>query len=70
MAVFMSIMNYFFILPAYALFMNLNFGDAKQLIATGILPFNIIKGILVAIVFVLLFGKLQNWLTKLVPVKQ
>lgn len=69
MSLFMSVMNYYFILPAYAIFMNWDIGDAKQLVATGILPFNIIKGVLMAIVFMSLFGKLQSWLTKLVPAK-
>lgn len=72
MAVFMAVMNYFFILPAYSLFMgmeSMSTGETIQLVTTAILPFNVIKGILMTIVFLLLFSKLQVWLTRLTPAK-
>ncbi|WP_042346316.1 ECF transporter S component [Bacillus massiliigorillae] len=69
MAVFMAIMNYLIILPAYTFFMNWDMGDAKTLVTTAILPFNLIKGVMMTAIFILLFSRLQGWLTKLVPAK-
>ncbi|MGD6804102.1 ECF transporter S component [Rossellomorea vietnamensis] len=62
MSILMSVLNYFIILPAYKYFMN--FELPTTIIVTGILPFNILKGILIAIVFVLLFTRMQVWLNK------
>ncbi|MBU5213689.1 MULTISPECIES: ECF transporter S component [Heyndrickxia] len=64
MAVMMSILNYFVILPAYLALMNFQVPNVKEYILAGILPFNFVKGILVAIIFMLLFSKMQNWINK------
>lgn len=64
MAVLMSVLNYFVILPAYLKLMHFDVGNVKDYILAGILPFNIIKGILVAIIFMLLFSKMQSWINK------
>ena len=72
MAIFMSVMNYVIILPAYTVFAGweaMSGAQLREMIVLGILPFNIIKGILVAIVTILLFNKLQAWLLKLTPAK-
>jgi riboflavin transporter len=66
MTIGMSVLNYFFVLPAYAWFM-----EAPEMalptvklttVLAGILPFNLIKGIFVAILFIPLFIKLKPWL--------
>jgi riboflavin transporter FmnP len=65
MTLIMSILNYFVILPAYTWFLNapaMSNEATRQLIVTGILPFNVIKGILIAVVFVLLFSRLKVWM--------
>ncbi|MBD1378650.1 ECF transporter S component [Metabacillus arenae] len=65
MAIIMSILNYYVILPAYTIFLNspaLSGPETKQLIVSGILPFNFIKGIIVSFVFVAIFMKLKVWL--------
>jgi riboflavin transporter len=62
MAVLMSVLNYILILPAYKYFMN--FELPSTIIVTGILPFNILKGILIAVVFTLLFTRMHVWLNK------
>ncbi len=65
MTIGMSILNYYLILPAYTWFLNspaMSSSAMKQLIITGILPFNIIKGVLVAVVSVLLVSRLQVWM--------
>ncbi|CAM3879384.1 ECF transporter S component [Mesobacillus zeae] len=62
MAVLMSILNYFVLLPAYAFFMH--FELPKEIAVTAILPFNIVKGILIALVFMVLFTKMSPWIGK------
>ncbi|AST92286.1 riboflavin transporter FmnP [Sutcliffiella cohnii] len=72
MAVFMSILNYFVFLPAYTIFMGWPAEPSSiviQSIVYGVLPFNIIKGILVGVIFALLYKKLSHWLTKEMYVK-
>ncbi|MGE6258875.1 ECF transporter S component [Heyndrickxia sporothermodurans] len=64
MAVIMSILNYFVILPAYLALMHFDVGNVKDYIVAGILPFNLIKGALVTIIFMVLFSKMQKWITK------
>ncbi|MGR3777575.1 ECF transporter S component [Bacillus paramycoides] len=64
MTVIMSVLNYFIILPAYTWFLNspaMSSDVMRQTIITAILPFNIIKGIVVTIVFVALFSRLKVW---------
>lgn len=64
MAVGMSVLNYFLILPAYSWFMGWEMTD--QVIWTsvlvGVLPFNMIKGIVVALLFVPIFIKMRSWI--------
>ncbi|WP_430784619.1 ECF transporter S component [Virgibacillus flavescens] len=66
MAVGMSILNYFIILPLYAWFIGvpeMAESTAKWIaVYAGILPFNIIKGIIVGMLFVPLFIKLRRWI--------
>lgn len=67
MAVMMSVLNYFVLVPAYAFFLNwpmMSGAEMRQYIVTGILPFNIIKGLIMSIVFMLLFIQLGPWLNK------
>ncbi|MFZ7945095.1 MULTISPECIES: ECF transporter S component [Bacillaceae] len=63
MGVVMSILNYFFILPAYTVLMG--FPDMRNLVVPAILPFNILKGIMMSVIFMLLFIRLQAWIKKL-----
>jgi riboflavin transporter len=67
MAVLMSILNYYVILPAYTFFLNapaMSAPETRQLVVTAILPFNIVKGLLMSIVFMLIFSRLQLWIDK------
>lgn len=67
MAVVMSVLNYFIVLPAYTLFMGfpaMSGEEIRQLVVVGILPFNIIKGIMISIVFMLLFTRMSTWIGK------
>ncbi|PFN78814.1 riboflavin transporter FmnP [Bacillus sp. AFS076308] len=67
MAVVMSILNYILILPAYTLLMG--FPDMRNLVVPAILPFNILKGIMMSVIFMLLFIRMQAWINKFSVVK-
>ena len=66
MAVGMSILNYIFILTIYAWFMGMEEMKIASVKLTavvfGILPFNMIKGVLVGLLFVPLFTKMRSWI--------
>lgn len=64
MAVGMSVLNYFVILPAYAWFMGWDMSAYAKWISVilGVLPFNIVKGIIVGLLFIPLFIKMRNWI--------
>jgi len=67
MAVVMSILNYILILPAYTMLMG--FPDMRNLVVPAILPFNILKGIMMSFIFMLLFIRMQAWINKFSVVK-
>ncbi|MDQ0197459.1 ECF transporter S component [Neobacillus ginsengisoli] len=67
MAVMMSILNYFFILPAYTAL--LKFPDMRNLVVPAILPFNIVKGVIMSFIFMLLFIRMQAWINKFSIIK-
>lgn len=64
MTIVMGILNYIVILPAYAAFLGMEMNPTVKLytVAVGILPFNILKGIIVSLLFVPLFIKLADWI--------
>jgi len=67
MAVLMAVLNYYVFLPAYTMFLHMpayTSSGARELIVKGILPFNLIKGVLTGVIFVLLFTRMKTWLTK------
>ncbi|MBT2686935.1 ECF transporter S component [Bacillus sp. ISL-47] len=72
MAVIMSVLNYFIILPAYTFFLNfpsMSAPEMRTMIVTGILPFNIVKGLIISIVFMLLFTRMGTWVNKQATLK-
>jgi len=64
MAVIMSVLNYFIVLPAYSLLVGMEMNDTIKLtsVVAGVLPFNFIKGVIVSLLFVPLFIKLREWI--------
>ncbi|MDC3418288.1 ECF transporter S component [Aquibacillus salsiterrae] len=68
MAVGMSVLNYLVILPAYSWLMGLEEMAIPSVkwasVIAGILPFNLLKGIIVSALFIPLFAKLRPWLEK------
>ncbi|MGV3466923.1 MAG: ECF transporter S component [Heyndrickxia sp.] len=67
LAILMSVLNYFVILPAYLALMH--FELPKAYVISAVLPFNIVKGLAVTILFMLLFIRLQKWIEKNTLVK-
>ncbi len=67
MSAMMGLLNYLVILPAYTWFMGFEAMSAsarQALVLTGITPFNIIKGSIVAGIFIAFFIKLKPWFAK------
>ena len=62
MSVGMSVLNYFVFLPMYSYFLNYDMGNFLLLAVTGILPFNLIKGILLMFVVLVLFRTMKKWI--------
>ncbi|SEB05108.1 Riboflavin transporter FmnP [Thalassobacillus cyri] len=67
MAIGMGVLNYFLILPAYSWFMGWETMSAQVkwvTVIAGILPFNALKGIVIAALFVPLFMKMKLWIAQ------
>ena len=64
MSVGMSILNLVAFLPMYSYFLGWGTFDLKETIVLGILPFNLIKGIMLMIVAFLLFRTMRVWIEK------
>lgn len=66
MAIGMSILNYLVLLPVYALFMGMEEMKIEAVkraaVIYGIFPFNLIKGIVVGIIFMPVFVKMRTWI--------
>lgn len=62
MSVGMSLLNYVAFLPMYTYFLGWGSFDMKETIVLGILPFNIIKGIMIMIIVILLFRTMKVWI--------
>ncbi|ELH0985319.1 ECF transporter S component [Staphylococcus pseudintermedius] len=62
MTIVLAVMNYFVLLPLYGMIMNLTdiANNLKLIIAAGIIPFNIIKGALISIIFILLYQRIGH----------
>lgn len=63
MTVIMGVLNYIIVLPTYALLMGWEMDATAKfmLVIGGVLPFNLIKGLLIGVIFVPLFIKLEQW---------
>lgn len=69
MTLFMSVANYFVITPLYLKAFGLSAGQMLGMslgryILVGIVPFNIVKGLVVSGLFLVLHAKLLPWLSK------
>lgn len=68
MAVAMSVLNYLVLLPVYAWFMGMEemkIESVKRIaVIYGVLPFNVLKGIIVGMLFIPLFTRLRAWIER------
>lgn len=65
LTIFMSLANYFVITPVYVKLMGFSYGiPMSQVILTGILPFNLIKGSAISVIFVLVHKQILPWLSR------
>jgi riboflavin transporter FmnP len=73
MSVAMSILNYFVLLPIYMWFLHFPHMSASamfKLVIAGILPFNLIKGAGIAVIFLILYPKLKPIIQRFGPKKR
>ncbi|SOC38100.1 ECF transporter S component [Ureibacillus acetophenoni] len=61
MSLGMSVLNYFAFLPMYAALLGWEF-NMYETVVLGILPFNVIKGILLMFVAIVLFRTMNKWI--------
>ncbi|GAB2500122.1 ECF transporter S component [Alkalibacterium psychrotolerans] len=64
LTVMMALINWLIIAPAYMAVMGFDVGPMRTYLLFAIVPFNFIKGPIVATVFFLAFSKLKPWLDK------
>lgn len=70
MSVVMAALNYFVLLPVYMWFLDfphMSSAAMFNLALVGVLPFNLIKGILSAVIFLLLYSRLKPLIKRLNP---
>ena len=65
LTIFMSILNYFVLMPMYmtAFGLNIHMSLTKYLLV-GVVPFNLIKGVVLTVVFLVFAKVLAPWLAK------
>lgn len=66
MTTLLSVFNYYVLLPVYYTLMNLPIEGTilKNTIVTAIIPFNLLKGTIISVLFVLIFSKMNTWIMK------
>ncbi|MBC2056944.1 ECF transporter S component [Listeria booriae] len=70
LTVVISLLNYFVVLPFYITVGGLPAGtDIAALVTTAIIPFNLLKGVVVGAVFILVYGRMRSWIMKNTIVK-
>ncbi|MBC2329978.1 ECF transporter S component [Listeria swaminathanii] len=71
MTIAMAVFNYFILLPFYIGLGGLpKDTDINWLVTYAIVPFNLLKGVIVSTVFLLLYSRLRKWITKNQSVKE
>ncbi|MBC2171777.1 ECF transporter S component [Listeria booriae] len=70
LTVVISLFNYFVLLPFYITMGGLPAGtNIAALVTTAIIPFNLLKGVVVGAVFILVYGRMRSWIMKNTIVK-
>ncbi|MGB3159916.1 MAG: ECF transporter S component [Carnobacterium sp.] len=58
----LSILNAYVLIPLYFLVLNFSVGPVQKYVFYGVIPFNLIKGIVVSTVFIALYKKMKPWI--------
>lgn len=64
MTIAMGVLNYYILLPIYSTIMgwgDMSSGVKLSTIFAGVIPFNLVKGVIISILFIPLFIKLKPW---------
>jgi riboflavin transporter len=71
MTTLLSLFNYYIMLPFYNALMKIPNDTTilKQTILSAIIPFNLLKGIIISIIFALVFSKMGVWINKQIPTR-
>lgn len=65
LTVILSLANWWVVTPLYLKLFGFSLGmPVKQLVLTGVVPFNLIKGIVLGVMFILLNRRLAPWIEK------
>ena len=64
MSIGMAALNFVAFLPMYGYFMNFHVEDMLGMAVASILPFNILKGILLIVISTLLYRSMKTWIEK------
>lgn len=65
LTVTMSILNGLVVAPLYVRVMGFSVGPMREYLALSVIPFNLIKGVVVSLVFFIVFYQIQGYLDKL-----
>ncbi len=61
----MSLLNWLVVAPLYVTVMGFSVGPMREYLTLSVIPFNLLKGIIVSGVFFVVFYQLENYLLKL-----
>lgn len=61
----MSILNWLVVAPLYVRVMGFSVGPMREYLTLSVIPFNLIKGVVVSLVFFVVFYQIQSYLDKL-----
>ncbi|GKU81042.1 ECF transporter S component [Niallia sp. NCCP-28] len=66
MSTLLSFFNYFVLLPVFMKLMNtpMSGPEIRQYVVSLILPFNLLKGFIISVLFMLVFSKMRGWIMK------
>ena len=64
LTVVLSIANLYIITPLYLKILNFSVGNITEYILAGVVPFNLVKGTIISIAFLMVLPKLRPWLVK------
>lgn len=60
----LTVLNWFVLIPAYKYVLSFDVGPIRPYLVAGVIPFNLLKGVIVSVAFFSLFPKIQPLLMK------